>query len=72
MKLMNVDEISRQLATSKSEIFNLSKRENDPLPLLILKGKKRGAFMLDTDLAEWIRRNSCPYNQKDDFKANEK
>lgn len=56
----NADETAVLLNISVNRIYELSRRECDPLPLRCLPTQTRGYIVLRTELIEWIKRNLPP------------
>lgn len=64
---MPVREVAEQLGTNHSTILQYARREDDPLPLRYIKGKKNGGFILVSELSDWIVRNTCSYSERKNY-----
>lgn len=53
----SVQEAAALLCISKTRIYELAKRADDPFPLRRLKGFKRTSIVLRKELIAWVQRN---------------
>lgn len=65
---MPVREIADQLGTNHSTILQYARREDDPLPLRYIKGKRNGGFVIVPEFVEWLERNTCSYAERKDVR----
>lgn len=56
--IYTAEEVATMLRINESSVYNLAKREIDPLPLRRFEWKKRGAFILRVEFMDWIVRNA--------------
>ena len=54
----SVEEIAILFRVSRNSVYEWHKREDDPLPLRRMNGKKRGFFAYRDELLEWSKRNA--------------
>lgn len=54
-------DLAAQLGTRYDHLVPLAAREEDPLPVRYLKGKKRGGFVIKSEMDEWLLRNTVGY-----------
>lgn len=54
----SVEEIAILFRVSRNSVYEWHKREDDPLPLRRMNGKKRGLFAYRDELLEWSKRNA--------------
>lgn len=52
------EEVATMLRMSESAIYQLAKREHDPLPLRRFEWKKRVAFIIRDEFLDWLYRNA--------------
>lgn len=55
----SVEEIAILFRVSRNSVYEWHKREDDPLPLRRMNGKKRGFFAYRDELLEWSKRNAA-------------
>ena len=68
---LTVKDIAAEIGTNNTSVLGLASREEDPLPLRYIKGKKRTGFVIVSELNEWIDRNTCFYNERDKYASEE-
>ena len=56
--MVTVSQLAEEMGMKKSTLYELARRENDPLPLRTLHGHKRSSSMLVSSWEEWFVRNS--------------
>ena len=61
--MVTVGDLAEQMHIDKHRLYELAKREEDPLPLRTLNGAQRSSSMLCEDWAEWFRRNSTLFKE---------
>ncbi len=66
--LLSKREVAEQLGTNQSIVGEYARRADDPLPLRYIKGKRNGGFVIVSEFVEWLRRNSCACNERDDYR----
>lgn len=54
----SMEEVGQLLHLTKSTVYELAKKEEDPLPARMIGGKKRGAIIARDELIEWVKRNA--------------
>ena len=54
----SVEEIAILFRVSRNSVYEWHKREDDPLPLRRMNGKKRGFFAYRDELLEWSKRHA--------------
>lgn len=54
----SVEEIAILFRVSRNSVYEWHKREDDPLPLRRMHGKKRGFFAYRDELLEWSKRHA--------------
>ena len=54
----SVEEIAILFRVSRNSVYEWHKREDDPLPLRRMNGKKRGFFAYRDVLLEWSKRHA--------------
>lgn len=57
--------IQEQTGWSRPRIYEMAGRAYDPLPLRYLKGSTRGGVALVDELADWYRRNTVMFNERE-------
>lgn len=63
MLLINVPDLAKQWHKRKETIYEMAKRESDPLPLRYLDGDRYGA-VLESEFSEWFVRNTKLANER--------
>lgn len=56
--IYTAEEVATMLRMSESAIYQLAKRDYDPLPLRRFEWKKRGAFIVRDEFLSWLYRNA--------------
>jgi len=56
--MVTIRQLSEETGLKRSTLYELARREEDPLPLRTLKGHKRTSCMSVRDWLEWFDRNS--------------
>ena len=59
-----IAELAREGHVSKDRLYELARREDDPLPLRYLDGGGRYGQVLVSEFDEWVRRNGALYNER--------
>lgn len=60
---MTLVALAQQLGTRYDHLLPYVRREEDPLPVRYLDGKRRGAFVFVPELEEWMGRNTTTYKE---------
>ena len=61
---MPAREIAEQLGTNHATVLQYARREDDPLPLRYIKGKRNGGFVIVSEFEDWLIRNTCSYEER--------
>ena len=56
--MVTVGDLADQMHVKASTLYELARRDDDPLPLRTLKGMKRSSAMLVEEWMEWYVRNT--------------
>lgn len=56
--VMTVVDLSKAFGIDPEYLRQLGRREEDPLPIRLLPGKRVGQFVLTDELVEWIKCNA--------------
>lgn len=56
--VITVVDLSKMFNIDPDYLRVLGKREEDPLPIRLLPGKKLGQFVLTDELVEWVKGNA--------------
>lgn len=56
--MVTVGDLADQMHVKTTTLYELARREHDPMPLRTLHGFKRSSSMLVSDFEEWFVRNS--------------
>lgn len=56
-----IAELAREGHVSKERLYELARKEHDPLPLRYLDGNARYGQVLVDEFTEWAKRNSVLY-----------
>lgn len=62
--LLSTKEVASQLGTNPTTVQQYAAREEDPLPLRYIKGKRNGGFVVVGEFVEWLGRNTCLYRDR--------
>lgn len=61
--MVTVGDLAGQMHVKASTLYDLARREEDPLPLRTLDGFKRSSAMLYEEWREWFLRNSSLFKE---------
>ena len=61
--MVTVGDLADQMHMNKATLYDLARRNDDPLPLRTLDGLKRSSSMLVSDWEEWFIRNSSLFKE---------
>lgn len=61
--MTNVPSLAREWHKSKDSLYELAKREEDPLPVRFLEGDRYGAILV-SEFDEWFKRNGALMNER--------
>ena len=56
--VMTVVDLSKAFGIDPEYLRQLGRREEDPLPIRLLPGKRIGQFVVTEELVEWIKGNA--------------
>lgn len=56
--VITVVDLSKMLNIAPEYLRALGKREDDPLPIRVLPGKKIGQFVVTEELVDWVKGNA--------------
>ncbi len=59
-----VPDLAREGHVSADRLYELARREVDPLPLRYIGGGTRYGQILVSELEDWVKRNGCFYNER--------
>lgn len=62
--LLSTKEVAAQLGTNPSMVQQYARREDDPLPLRYIKGKRNGGFVVVGEFLGWVERNTTLYRER--------
>lgn len=68
---MQTKDVADALGTNKTKVLEYASRIDDPLPLRYIKGKRNGGFVIVDEFDDWIRRNTCFFNERDEYRKGE-
>lgn len=68
---MSTKEVAEALGTNVAHTLEYAARKDDPLPLRYIKGKRNGGFVIVEEFDDWIRRNTCFFNDRDEYRKGE-
>lgn len=58
------DDVMAMLRISKQRFYEYANREEDPLPLRVFPGTRRGGVVERGEFKEWVMRNSVPWSKR--------
>jgi hypothetical protein len=58
-----VPELAKEMHKDASKLYEMARREEDPLPLRYFEGDRYG-FVLVPEVEEWVKRNSELANER--------
>lgn len=61
---ITVPDLAEQTHVSCDTLYAYAARDEDPIPLLYLKGSMKNGFFIVSDLEEWLRRNTNHYKDR--------
>ena len=61
--MVTVSDLAEQMHMSTDTLYELARREEDPMPLRTIRGMKRSSSMLVSELEEWYVRNSDMFKE---------
>lgn len=56
--VMTVVDLSKAFGIDPENLRQLGRRDEDPLPIRLLPGKRVGQFVVTEELVEWIKGNA--------------
>ena len=68
---MGTKDVAAALRTNMNQIYEYAARKDDPLPLRYIKGKRNTGFVIVDEFNDWIKRNTCFYNERDEYRKGE-
>jgi len=61
--MTTVSKLAEEMGVSKRMLYELARRDTDPLPLRTLRGMKRSSAIAVDEWLEWFARNSDPFKE---------
>ena len=61
--LTTVPELAKEGHKSADRLYELARREEDPLPVRYMDGDRYGVILVD-EFAAWLKRNGRLYNER--------
>lgn len=66
--LITTKDVAQKLGTNHATVLEYARRQEDPLPLRYIKGKSNGGFVVVEEFLEWIKRNTCMFNERKEYR----
>lgn len=66
---LSLQDVARELRMDYKRVREWAKRDDDPLPAVLIDGNTKQARVYRRDLNEWIWRNSQSYEERNKSRA---